>query len=100
MTGDKLMPELHLKNSRFTYSTCGPFTKHRGRIQKFRETGNLKYLYRIESGKACFAHDVACFDSKYAAERTISDKTLKDRAYKIARNRSYDRYQRALASLV
>ena len=32
--------------------------------------------------------------------RTISDKTLKDRAYKIARNRGYDGYQRALASMV
>ena len=33
-------------------------------------------------------------------KRTISDKDLKDRAYKIARNRRYDGYQRALASMV
>ena len=30
----------------FTYSACGPFTKHREIIQKFRETGSLKHLYR------------------------------------------------------
>ena len=36
------MPELHLKQLGFTY-VCGPFTKHRERIQKFRETGNLKH---------------------------------------------------------
>ena len=30
----------------------------------------------------------------------ISDKVLKDRANKIARNRGYDRYQRTLASMV
>ena len=43
MTGDKFMPELHLKQPGFTYSACGPFTKHE-RIQKFRETRNLKDL--------------------------------------------------------
>ena len=29
--------------ARFTYSTCGTFTKHCARIQKIRETGNLKH---------------------------------------------------------
>ena len=33
-------------------------------------------------------------------KRTISDKNLKDRAYKIARNCRYDGYQRALTSMV
>ena len=28
LTGDKFMPELHLKQSGFTYSACGPFIKH------------------------------------------------------------------------
>ena len=32
------MPELHLNQPEFTYSACGPFTKHRERIQKFIET--------------------------------------------------------------
>ena len=36
LTGDKLMPELHLKQAGFTYSACGQFTKYRERIQKFR----------------------------------------------------------------
>ena len=42
LTGDKFMPELHLKQPGFTYSACAPYTKHHERIQKFRETGNLK----------------------------------------------------------
>ena len=25
--GDKFIPEIHLKQPGFTYSTCGPFTK-------------------------------------------------------------------------
>ena len=33
LTGDNFMPELHLKQPGFTYSTCEPFTKHRERIQ-------------------------------------------------------------------
>lgn len=37
MVGDKFMTEMHLKQSRFTYSASGPFTKHKERIQKFKE---------------------------------------------------------------
>ena len=28
LTGDKFMPELHLKQPGFTYIACGTFTKH------------------------------------------------------------------------
>ena len=100
LTGDKFMPELHLKQPGFTYSACGPLTKHCERIQIFRETGNLKTLYRNELDKACFAHDATYSDSKDLAKRTISDKILEDRAYEIPRCRGYDGYQRALASMV
>ena len=89
-TRDKFMPELHLKQPGFTYSACGPFTKHRKRIEKFRETSNLKHLYRSELDKACFAHDVAYSGSKNLANSTNLDKILKDRAYEIARYRNYN----------
>ena len=36
LTGNKFMPELHLKHPEFKYSACGPFTKHRKGTQKFR----------------------------------------------------------------
>ena len=39
--GGKFIPALHLRQPGFTYSTCGPFAKHRKRIQKFKETGDL-----------------------------------------------------------
>ena len=58
LTGDKFVPKLHLKQPGFTYRVFGLFTKHRERIQKFGETGNLKHLYRNELVKACFAHDL------------------------------------------
>ena len=57
------MLKWHLKQPRFTYSACEPFTKHRERILKFRGTDNLKHLYRNELDKTCFAHDAAYSDS-------------------------------------
>ena len=92
MTGDKFMPELHLKQLGFTYSSCGSFIKHCKGIQKFRERGNLKPLYRNELDKACFAFDAAYSDSKYLAKITISRKILTDRADETARNCNYDGY--------
>ena len=29
VAGDKFMPEMHLRQPRFTYSACGPFTKNK-----------------------------------------------------------------------
>ena len=78
LNADKFMPKLHLRKPGFVYSVCRPFTKHRERIQKLRETGNLKRLYRNELDKACFAHDTAYSNSKDLAKRTISDKILKE----------------------
>ena len=72
LNGDKFIPELDLKQTRCTYSASGPFIKQWGRIQKFRETCNLKHLYRNEL----------------------------DEAYEIVRNHKYDGYQRALASMI
>ena len=85
-TGDKFMPELHLKRPGFTYSACEPFTKQCERIQRFRHTGNLKHLYSNELDKACFALDAASSEGKDLTKRTIPDKILKDAAYEIAKN--------------
>ena len=70
------------------------------RIEKFRKTSNLKYLFRNELDKTYFAHDAAYSDSKDLAKRTISDKILKDKDYEIARILKYYGYQRALTSMV
>ena len=40
LAGDNFMPEMHLRQPEFTYSACGPFTKNKERIKKFKETGN------------------------------------------------------------
>ena len=51
LAGDKFMPEIHLRQPQFTYSACGPFTKHEQRIQKFRKTGDTNYIYKNELDK-------------------------------------------------
>ena len=100
LNGDKFMPKLHLKQSGFTCKACVPFTKHHERIQKPRETGNLKHLHRNELDKACFAHNTGYSESKDLAKRTVSDKILINRTYEIARSCGYDGYQRTLANMV
>ena len=59
LAGDKFMPKMHLKQPGFTYSTCGSFTKNKGKIQKFKETGDMKYIYKNDLDKACFQHHMA-----------------------------------------
>ena len=100
LAGDKFMPEMHLRQPRFTYSACGPFTKHKKRIQKFKETDDTNYINKNELDKACFAHDAAYSDSKDITKRTVPDKILKNRAFNIAKDPKYDGYQRGLASMV
>ena len=94
------MPEMHLKQPGFTYSACGPFTKNKERILKFKETGDSRYIYKNELDKACFQHGVAYGDFKDLAKRTAADKVLRDKAFNIAKDPKYDRYQRGLASMI
>ena len=53
------MPEMNLKQSGFTYSACGPFTKNKERIEKFMQTRNADFIYKNELDKAYFQHDMA-----------------------------------------
>ena len=100
LAGDKFMPEMHLKQLGFIYSACGPLTKNKEKIQKFKETGDTNYIYKNELDKACFQHDMAYGDFKDLKRRTASDKVLRDKAFNIAKNPKYDRYQRGLTSMV
>ena len=100
LAGDKFMPEMHLRQPRFVYSACGPFTRHKERIKEFKRTGDTRYIYRNELDKACFQHDSAYADHKDLINRTEADKVLRDKAHDIASNPKYDGYQRGLAGMV
>ena len=100
LANDKFMPEMHLRQPGFTYSVCGPFSKNKERIQKFKEAGDTSYIYKNELDKSCFHQDMAYGDFKDLTKRTIVDNVLRDKALKIASDQKYDGYQRVLASVV
>ena len=56
LVGDKFMLEMHLKQSGFTYSACGPFNKNKERIENFKEkeihdifinTKQIKFIFNM-----------------------------------------------------
>ena len=62
LAGDKLIPEMHLRQPGITYSVCGPITKNKERIKKFKETGGSRYIYKNELDKAYFQHDMVLWN--------------------------------------
>ena len=100
LAGDKFMPEMHLRQPGFTYSACGPFNKNKERIQKFKQTGNSRYIYKNELDKACFQDGMAYGDFKDLGKRIAANNVLKNKEFNIAKDPKYDGYQRGLASIV
>ena len=94
LVGDKIMPEMHLKQPGFTYNLVDHLLKTE------KEFKNSSLIYKNELDKACFQHDMAYGDFKDLKRRTASDKILRDKAFNIAKNPKYDGYQRGLASIV
>ena len=99
LAGDKFMPGIHLKQPGFTYSACQPFTKNKGRIEIFKETGDTNYIHKNEFDKAYFQHAMVYGDFKDLARGIASDKVLRDEAFIIAKNPKYEGYQRGLAAI-
>ena len=75
---------MHVKQPGFTYSTCGPFTKNKERIEKFTQTGNTDFIYKNELDKAYFQHNMAYGKSNDLTKTTQSDNVLRDKAFKVA----------------
>ena len=48
LAGNNFMPEANLRQPGFTYSACGAFTRNKQRIQKFMQTGDTNYIFRIK----------------------------------------------------
>ena len=71
---DTFIPQIHLREPRFTYITCGPFTKSKETIQKLKEPGNSRYIYQNELNKPCFQDDMAYADFKDSPSREASER--------------------------
>ena len=83
LEGDKFMSEIHLKQPRFTYSACRANTKNKEQIQKFKETGDSKFIYQNKLDKACFQHDMAYGDFKELRRRKTAGKAIHDKVFNI-----------------
>ena len=74
--------------------------KIKKRTKKFKETGDINYIYKNEFDKASFQHDMTYVDFKDLPKRTTSDKVLRDKPFNIAKNPEYDGYQTRFASMI
>ena len=90
---------MHLRQPDFNYSTYELFTKNKERIQKFKGTGDSRYIYLDKLNNACFQHDMAYEDFKDLRRRAAADKLLHDEAFNIAKNPKYHGYQHELHSM-
>ena len=54
LAGDKFMPEMHLRQPRFVYSPCGPFTRHKERIKEFKRKAIRVIFIEMNSIKLVF----------------------------------------------
>ena len=68
-------------------------------MQKFKETGDSRYIYQNELDKACSKYDMT-YNLKDLTRRTASEKVLHEKAFDIIKNWKHDGYQRGLASMV
>ena len=70
------MLEMHLRQPVFTYSACGPFTKNKEKVEKFKETLFNQLFYQNELKKAFLQHDMTYGNFKDLIRKTASDKIL------------------------
>ena len=97
---DMFMPEMHLRQSGFMYSACGPFTSNKEKIEKFKQTVDSQHIFHNKLDKACFQHDIAYEDFKGLTSRTASDKVLCYKAFNIVKNFKWHGYQYRLVSVI
>ena len=95
------MPEMHLWNPKVKkYSACGPFTRHKRRINDFMKDGKLSHILKNKLDPPCFQHDSTYAMYKDRLNRKKSDVVLKNKALEIAMVPRINGYQRGLASMV
>ena len=85
LAGDSFITDLHLKQQQ-QQNPIKPLKNKKKIIAKFMQTGNTDFCYKNKLDKACFQHDMAYGKSKDLAKTAQSNKTLRDKASKIASN--------------
>ena len=77
------MLENALKQPKFKYKACGPFSKNDKIIKRLKkkEIRDSRYIYQSELDKACFQHDLAYGDFQGLNRKTAVDKVLHDKLF-------------------
>ena len=80
LSEDEFMPEIHLRQSGFTYRACRVFTKNKQECKNFKKQEIPDIFIKMNQDKACFPHDMAYGDFKNLTRRIASDKILREKA--------------------
>ena len=73
------MPEMHFEQPGCTYNAVNHLQKSK------KESGDSQYIYQNELDKAYFQHGMANGDFKVLTRRVGRDKTLRHKAFNIAK---------------
>ena len=93
LSGDKLMPEMHLSFKK----------KEKNQRQNKEKSTKIQISKRFTiylSNRICFQHDMAYGDFRDLSRKTASDKLLRHKVFNIAENLKYDGSQRGIAPMV
>ena len=71
--------------------------KTKKEYKKNKETGDSRYIYQNELGKACFEHDMPYGGVKNLSRTIASNKVINKKELNIAKNPEYDRHLHGLA---
>ena len=83
LAGDTFMPEMYLKQPGFTYSACGPFTKNKERIQKYKKQEIQAVFTKMNLIKLVFK--MIWHMRRILPRKKTSDRILRDKAFNIAK---------------
>ena len=89
LAGDKLMPEMHLRQPGFTYSACGPFTKNKERIKNLKKQVIQDIFIKTNFIKLVFKMIWLMEILKIYLEERLLIRVLHDKAFNIAKNPKY-----------
>ena len=78
LPGEKIMAEMFLRQPGFRYNTFRPFTKSKEWMQKFKETGEPRYVLQNELDKACIQHDMTFANFNDLPRSVASGRALRD----------------------
>ena len=92
LVGDTFMPEMP--------GLIIVLVEHLLKIEKEFKSLKKQDILVIFTKMNQIKHDMAYGDFKDLTKKTIADKVLRDKTFKIASDQKYDGYQRGLASMV